>query len=244
MNHQLTGLKLSLFIHAAMFALIFGVSQLYAIPGRPVAIEIGILTGGADGAKNNSQGKVVPQLARPENRNKVATPVVLQKEARAEAALAEKPTLKPEGETSAPELHKKEASAESAAAEKPVLGREGETSGQKTANEPFIAGEAVSGSNASAVVGPLFNAAYLNNPKPLYPPVARRMKVEGTVVVQVLVNSNGKPENVRLEKSSGSSMLDQAALTAVQNWSFVPAREGNKIISAWVDIPLRFRLLD
>jgi protein TonB len=227
-----------------MLALIFGVSQLYAIPGRSVAIEIGILTAGTDAAINDSQGKVVPQLERPANRNKVAKPVVQQKEAPAETALAEKPILKQEGDIPATEFHQKEASAEIVVAEKPVLRREGETSTQKTANEPFIASGVVSDKNASAVIGPLFNAAYLNNPKPRYPPIARRMKLEGTVVVQVLVNSDGKPENVRLEKSSGSSMLDQAALTAVQNWSFVPARQGNKMISAWVDIPFRFRLLD
>lgn len=244
MNHQLTGLKFSLFIHAAVFTLILGVSQLYATPSSSVAIEIGILTAGTGAAKNDSRGKVVHQLASPANRNKVAKPVVQKKEAPAEIALAEKPILKQEGETSAPVLHQKEASAEIVVAEKPALRREGETSTQKTANEPLIASGVVSDNNASAVVGPLFNAAYLNNPKPLYPPSARRMKLEGTVVVQVLVGSEGKPEFVRLGKSSGSSALDQAALTAVQRWSFVPARQGNNPISAWVDVPLRFRLVD
>jgi len=217
MSYQLTGIKFSLFIHAVMFALIFSVSQLYAIPGSSVAVEIGTLTLGTDAAKNNSQGKVFPQLARPANRNKVANPVVQQKEGPAETV----------------------------GVEKPVLRQEGEISTQTTVNEPLIASGVVSNNNNTSVVaGPLFNAAYLNNPKPRYPPIARRMKLEGTVVVHVLVNSDGKPENVHLGKSSGSSILDQAALTAVQNWLFVPARQGDKMISAWVDIPLRFQLLD
>ena len=211
MKYQLTGLKVSVLVHAAVFALILGVSRLYVTPSTSVVIEIGILNGAADASKNDSRKQVAYQLKRSMKRREVAKPVVQQQEAPSETSVAEKPMLKQE-----------------------------EASTQNMAN----ASEGVSNISASVVVGPVFDAAYLKNPKPPYPPIARRMKLEGTVIVQVLVSSEGKPEIVRLGKSSGSSVLDQAALTAVQNWSFVPARQGNNPISAWVDVPLRFRLVD
>jgi|SRR5579884_730000 len=96
--------------------------------------------------------------------------------------------------------------------------------------------------NGSQTVGPIFDADYLNNPIPPYPAAARKLKLQGTVIVRVLVNPQGKPEVVQLAKSSGASLLDGAALKAVKDWSFVPAREGGNAVSAWVDVPIRFRL--
>jgi protein TonB len=37
-------------------------------------------------------------------------------------------------------------------------------------------------------------------------------------------------------------MLDEAAMNAVKHWSFVPARQGDTPIPAWVDVPILFRL--
>jgi protein TonB len=92
------------------------------------------------------------------------------------------------------------------------------------------------------IVSPIFDAAYLSNPIPEYPSAARKLKLQGTVIVRVLVNIEGKPDIVQLEKSSGISSLDGSALSAVKKWSFVPARSGDKAVSAWVDVPIRFRL--
>lgn len=102
-----------------------------------------------------------------------------------------------------------------------------------------VAGNAQGGGE---IVGPIFDADYLNNPVPPYPPAARKLKLQGTVVVRVLVSPLGKAEIVQVEKSSGVSILDGAALRAVKEWFFVPAREGNNPVSAWVDVPIRFRL--
>jgi len=92
------------------------------------------------------------------------------------------------------------------------------------------------------VVGPSYDAAYLNNAPPRYPAVARRMKLQGTSTVRVLVGTDGHPEQVRLEATSGVGVLDEAALEAVQGWRFVPARQGETAVAAEVNVPLRFRL--
>jgi len=89
---------------------------------------------------------------------------------------------------------------------------------------------------------PRFDAAYLSNPPPSYPSLAKRLGIEGRTVIRVLVDASGKPEQVELARSSGAKVLDEAALNAVQHWLFVPAQQGDRSIEAWVDVPIRFHL--
>jgi periplasmic protein TonB len=89
---------------------------------------------------------------------------------------------------------------------------------------------------------PSFNAAYLRNPAPRYPPIARRNGEQGTVTLRVLVSRDGLPARVSIEKTSGSRHLDAAALETVQSWRFAPARSGTEPVEAWVLVPIVFRL--
>lgn len=91
-------------------------------------------------------------------------------------------------------------------------------------------------------VAPDFRAAYLNNPPPAYPRSARRSGEQGTVTLRVHVGADGVPTQVELDRSSGSSALDSAALEAVKGWRFAPARRGADPVSAWVIVPVIFRL--
>jgi protein TonB len=93
-----------------------------------------------------------------------------------------------------------------------------------------------------AIAPPTFNAAYLRNPAPRYPLVARRAGEQGTVLLRVFVTTEGMPARVELEKTSGSPHLDSAALEAVKAWRFVPARRGADAVEAWVLVPIAFRL--
>lgn len=81
-----------------------------------------------------------------------------------------------------------------------------------------------------------------NNPRPEYPRTAREAGWEGTVVLQVLVLPDGTAGNVTLHKTSGYSILDEAALLAVRSWQFVPAMDGNFPIRSMVRMPVRFDL--
>jgi protein TonB len=91
-------------------------------------------------------------------------------------------------------------------------------------------------------VPPAFSAAYLRNPAPVYPAIARRSGDQGTVKLKVLVSSEGAPLRVELDQSSGSKSLDGAALDAVRGWRFVPARRGAQNIEGWVRVPVVFKL--
>jgi protein TonB len=81
-----------------------------------------------------------------------------------------------------------------------------------------------------------------NNPRPDYPRAAREAGWEGTVVLQVLVLPDGTAGNVTLHKTSGHSILDEAALNAVKGWQFIPAMDGNFAVKSMVRMPVRFDL--
>ena len=95
---------------------------------------------------------------------------------------------------------------------------------------------------AAATTPPRFNAAYLNNPPPNYPVMARRLGEEGRVMLRVFVTPEGIASDVRIQSSSGSPWFDEAALEAVRQWRFVPARQGDSAVAAWVQVPIVFRL--
>ena len=92
------------------------------------------------------------------------------------------------------------------------------------------------------VTPPIFNANYLDNPAPVYPVMSRRLGEQGRVVLRVLVNPGGKAEEVQIRTSSGSTRLDDSALKTVRQWQFSPAKQGPQPVSAWVLIPIAFRL--
>jgi protein TonB len=91
-------------------------------------------------------------------------------------------------------------------------------------------------------IAPSVGANYLHNPAPEYPQMARRRGEQGRVLIKVLVTSQGDASNVTLEKSSGSNHLDEAAIKAVKNWKFVPARSNNEAVSGYVTVPINFSL--
>ena len=103
-------------------------------------------------------------------------------------------------------------------------------------------GIAAGSSAPVAVTPPVFNADYLENPSPAYPPLSRRMREQGRVMLRVLVNPNGRADDVQIRSSSGVVRLDEAAQETVRRWKFVPARRGSEAVSAWVLIPISFKL--
>ena len=99
------------------------------------------------------------------------------------------------------------------------------------------------GAAAEAPVSPpRFDAAYLNNPLPVYPNLSRRLREMGVVQLRVRVSAVGEPLEIHLFKSSGFTRLDDSALAAVQKWKFQPARQNGNAVEAWVIVPLDFSL--
>ena len=83
---------------------------------------------------------------------------------------------------------------------------------------------------------------YRDNPPPLYPILARKRGYQGTVVLDVFIDKNGRVADMKIFSSSGYSALDKAARATVEDWLFEPGMEGEKKIEMWVKIPIRFQL--
>ena len=84
----------------------------------------------------------------------------------------------------------------------------------------------------------------LGNRPPEYPRRARRQGLEGRVVIGVSVSTQGRPRKVFVTESSGLEIFDDAALTAIKQWRFLPARRGGTPVDTSVLIPIVFRLHD
>lgn len=83
------------------------------------------------------------------------------------------------------------------------------------------------------------------NPKPSYPMLARRRGDQGVVLLRVHVRADGSVMTAEIKQSSGSSLLDEAAVQTVrESWRFIPARLNSAPVESWVEVPIRFVLGD
>jgi protein TonB len=60
--------------------------------------------------------------------------------------------------------------------------------------------------------------------------------------LDVLVNKNGKVNDLKIFKSSGHPLLDNAATSTVKHWLFEPGMIGDEKVDMWVRVPIRFEL--
>jgi protein TonB len=101
------------------------------------------------------------------------------------------------------------------------------------------------GSGAGPGGGTLAHADYGASPPPIYPVRARRRGEQGTVMLRVLVGSDGAVLRAEIAQSSGYRLLDDAALEAVrERWRFVAARRDGEAVKSWVIVPIRFALTE
>lgn len=84
--------------------------------------------------------------------------------------------------------------------------------------------------------------ASLGNPPPEYPAMALRRNWEGRVVLRIKVLPNGRAGAVEVTKSSGKPALDEAAVEAVRNWKFIPAKRGDTPIEGFATQTIDFKL--
>ena len=84
--------------------------------------------------------------------------------------------------------------------------------------------------------------ALLTNMPPAYPHRARRHGLEGDVVLVVHVDAGGAVTHVKVERSSGHTALDAAAVYAAQRWRFKPATRNGQPVRDVLMQPIRFVL--
>lgn len=82
----------------------------------------------------------------------------------------------------------------------------------------------------------------LNNKPPHYPRRARLRNFQGTVLLNVLVGKTGVAKQVHISRSSGYTILDEAALKAVRSWQFIPASYSGAAVEEHLEVPVTFQL--
>jgi protein TonB len=89
---------------------------------------------------------------------------------------------------------------------------------------------------------PSSDADYLNNPKPPYPPMSKRMGEQGKVVIRTLIGADGAAQEASIHQPSGFDRLDQAALATARKWRYVPGKRAGVAEAMWFNVPFTFVL--
>lgn len=113
------------------------------------------------------------------------------------------------------------------------------------------------GSGAGGGVGPGLGGGYgggvfrvgggvsapspIYKPEPEYSPEARQAKLQGTVILSLIVGTDGRTHAIRIARSLGLG-LDERAIEAVRQWLFEPAKKDGKPVAVAVDVEVSFRL--
>jgi periplasmic protein TonB len=78
-------------------------------------------------------------------------------------------------------------------------------------------------------------------PDPEYSEEARKAKYQGTVVLWVAIGPDGRPRDIRVQRSLGMG-LDEKALEAVKTWRFDPATKDGRPVAVQINVEVNFRL--
>ena len=251
--------------HAALIAAMvsFGMHHVPSLSPETVTIEL--KAGGTPAAipagKASSAGAEAPRTERKEKREDARSAKPAPEKARQAAA---RPVTKPAPPKAAPEESKTEeklppstgagpsesTASAGAPAAAPASGEGGQAGGAHAAGEgksPAGSGGASGAGDSAggAAAGPSSTrekALVLRRVSPEYPLRARRNGIEGTVTLAVEVRADGHAGEISVRKTSGSGMLDDAAVRAVRQWEFAPYREGGRAIARTYGIDVTFAL--
>lgn len=89
---------------------------------------------------------------------------------------------------------------------------------------------------------PSSDADYLQNPRPPYPPMSKKLNEQGGVIMRVLIGADGLPQKAEIRKSSGFTRLDESAAATVMKWRFVPGKRAGVAEAMWFNVPINFVL--
>ena len=97
------------------------------------------------------------------------------------------------------------------------------------------------GGGAYLVGGGVSAPKALYAPDPEYSEEARKAKYQGTVVLWLVVDASGRPQQIRIQRALGMG-LDEKAIEAVKQWKFDPARRDGQAVPVMINVEVNFRL--
>ncbi|AIF49886.1 energy transducer TonB [Pelosinus sp. UFO1] len=179
---------------------------------------------------------------RPENSNTVPETATLP-EALKPISAEMSPVMPVDTETKVSESESVVTTSELAmtAAENPTTTRsQSSNSASTTTDNSPAAVPIVGGGSRSGIAAPLI----LSKSDPVYPSAARQAGLEGTVILKIQILANGRPGDIAVARSTGHAVLDEAAITAVEKWRFVPAKDrtSGRAMACTTTLPVSFHL--
>lgn len=81
----------------------------------------------------------------------------------------------------------------------------------------------------------------MHKEEPNYTEKARKAGIEGTVLLRIVITTDGAPTNIRVTKSLDPG-LDKEAVKAVSRWRFEPARKDGVPVAVEANIEVNFRI--
>jgi periplasmic protein TonB len=148
------------------------------------------------------------------------------------------PSTTATGETKSPD-----AVTSASASADPRPSRETPEPGTNGAQQPMVASRPPEASAGGAVV----RAARPRGGyqvRPVYPDAARRAGIQGTTLLRIHIEVDGRVSDVTVARSAGHQSLDEAAAEAVRRWRFEPALNAAGPVSMWAVVPVEFRISD
>ncbi len=111
-----------------------------------------------------------------------------------------------------------------------------------TAVAPTIPAAPTAPPSPPAVQLPTSDADYLQNVRPPYPPMSKRLNEQGKTTVRVLIGVDGSPQRAEIVQSSNFERLDQAAVATVMRWRYVPGKRDGVAEAMWFNVPINWVL--
>jgi len=208
---------------APWVALLHSVALLWIVQSPTLKIENGT---------SQEQRLVIATLEAPS-----AISPEVEKQAPIKPQITPKPTIRPEIKPSSEATQVVQPAPNTA-----VLNNEENSASSSTTDFATQAAPKANSPQQVAIVMPSSSASYLNNPKPPYPAISRRLNEQGVVMIRVLINTDGRAEQTELFKSSGYTRLDDSALKTVSTWRFVPGTTNGVPQAMWFNVPVNFVL--
>ncbi|GBG57611.1 hypothetical protein SPFL3102_00912 [Sporomusaceae bacterium FL31] len=121
----------------------------------------------------------------------------------------------------------------------------------QAANDSSLAKTTISNLSSGSSTGPSNqrNTSFappriLSKVEPSYPTAARQAEQQGTAILSVQILENGRSGVITIIQSSGYDLLDNAAMAAVKQWRFAPAKDltSGKSVSCYSTLPVSFSL--
>ncbi|MFZ0962351.1 MAG: energy transducer TonB [Terriglobia bacterium] len=88
--------------------------------------------------------------------------------------------------------------------------------------------------------GNVIAARALYQPPPVYPPLAIAARIQGTVVLQAILGTDGRVQDLKV--MSGHPWLARAAIEAVKSWRYQPTLLNSEPVEVLTEIDVNFRL--